>query len=499
MTDFRIPEQVSSFVDGVWIGPRAGAYEIPVACPVDERVVSTLFEADADEVALAVAAAADAFRRGEWAKASVDERKRVLQRIAELIRANSDDLVHCEVTHTGVPIAQARGRHIVRTAMNFNFFAEFISQASDPVFAQNPDYLSWVRREPAGVAGLIAPWNAPLALASMKLAGAIAFGNSCVLKPSEMTPLSFVKLMEIVREAGVPDGVVNLVNGRGPVTGAALVEHPDVDVIAFTGGTATGRAIGAAAGGGLKKVVTELGGKSANVIFADADLERALDAALVAIFSNNGQQCLAGSRILLQRPIADAFVEKFVARAGNLRIGDPFDPATEIGPMISAQQRERVLRHADAARSSDGLEVLYGGRSWPGSDTGFYVEPTVVRADSNASPVCQEEIFGPFATILTFDDFDEAMSIANDSEFGLVAYVWSRDVNTIMTASEVLRSGVIWVNTPLTRELRAPFGGYKNSGVGRDGGEWSRALFTEEKTVTVPRREFPIARLGSDD
>jgi 5-carboxymethyl-2-hydroxymuconic-semialdehyde dehydrogenase/aminomuconate-semialdehyde/2-hydroxymuconate-6-semialdehyde dehydrogenase len=499
MTEHSVPETITSFIGGAWAEPGTTAHAIPVVHPADERRVATLYEADATEVGRAVAAAAAAFRDGRWARAPVADRKRVLMKIRDLVRANRDELAHSEVMHTGVPITQAGGRHLERTALNFEFFAEFISQTHAPVFDQNPDYLTWVRREPVGVAGLIAPWNAPLALASMKLAGAIAFGNSCVLKPSEMTPLSFVKLMEIVREAGVPDGVVNLVNGRGPVTGAALVEHPGVDVVAFTGGTATGRQIGAAAGAGLVKIVTELGGKSANIVFADADLDRALDAALVAIFSNNGQQCLAGSRILLQRPIADEFTERFVARARKLRIGDPFDPRTEIGPLISAAQRERVLQHADAARAAGDIELLCGGRAWAGAERGFYVEPTVVRAANNAAPVCQQEIFGPFATILTFDDFDEAIAVANDTEFGLVAYVWSRDLNTVMAATEALRSGVVWVNTPLTRELRAPFGGYKNSGVGRDGGEWSRALFTEEKTVTVPRRAFPIARLGLGD
>lgn len=499
MTDASVPKTVTSFINGKWVDRRDGAYEIPVVFPGDESRISMLIEADADEVDRAARAARKTFEAGEWSKASVQDRKRVLLRIRDLINAHGDELARCEVLHTGVPISQVRGRHIMRSAMNFEFFAEFISQASAPVFDQNPDFLTWVRREPAGVAGLIAPWNAPLALASMKLAGAIAFGNSCVLKPSEMTPLSFVTLMDIISEAGVPDGVVNLVNGRGPVTGAALVDHPDVNVVAFTGGTTTGRQIGASAGSGLKKVVTELGGKSANIVFADADLERALDAALVAIFSNNGQQCLAGSRILLQRSIADEFTEKFVTRARNLRIGDPFDTATEIGPLISAGQRDRVLGHAADARESPDIEVLCGGQPWSEADRGFFVEPTVVRAASNSLPVCQEEIFGPFATILTFDDFDAAMQVANDSEFGLVSYVWSRDMETIMAATESLRAGVVWVNTPLTRELRAPFGGYKNSGVGRDGGEWSRALFTEEKTITLPRREFPIAKLGVPD
>ena len=490
------PATITSCIDGQWVEPNPAAESIPIICPADSRQIGTLIEADADEVDRAVQSARRTFDSGVWANTSVDERKQVLLKIRDLVLANRDDLIHREVLQTGVPIRQVTERFIPRTALNFEFFAEFISQQFSPVFDQNPDYLSFVRHEPVGVAGLIAPWNAPLPLASMKLAGAIAFGNSCVLKPSELTPLSFVTLMNLVREAGLPDGVANLVNGRGVETGAALVRHPDVRVIAFTGGTETGRLIGSAAGQGLKKVVTELGGKSANIIFPDADLERALDAALVAVFSNNGQQCLAGSRILLHRSIAEQFTEQFVARARNLRIGDPMNSETEIGPLITGTQRDRVLHYANLARETDDIEILCGGNEFESSTKGFFVEPMVVRARNNASPVCQEEIFGPFATLLSFDDFDEAMSIANDTEFGLVSYVWSRDLNTIMAASEALRSGVVWVNTPLTRELRAPFGGYKNSGVGRDGGLWSRALFTEEKTVTIPRRDFPIAELG---
>jgi 5-carboxymethyl-2-hydroxymuconic-semialdehyde dehydrogenase/aminomuconate-semialdehyde/2-hydroxymuconate-6-semialdehyde dehydrogenase len=490
-----IPAIVSSFIDGQWV-TSSRQQKLPVVFAASEEQIAQLAEADEQEVGAAVDNAREVFESGVWSRATVADRKRVMHRVSALIHARRDELAALEVAHTGSPIAQACGRHIPRAALNFEFFAEYIAQAANPVFDQNPDYLTYVRRDPAGVAGLIAPWNAPLALASMKVAGAIAFGNSCVLKPSELTPLSFVPFMEILLEAGVPPGVVNMVNGRGPITGSALVAHPQTDVIAFTGGTATGRLIGAEAGKGIKKIVTELGGKSANIIFADADFERALDAALVAIFSNNGQQCLAGSRILVQRSIAERFTATFVKRAKNLRLGDPYDKHTEIGALISAAQMERVLSYAEQARNTAGVELLAGGKRCAHFDRGYFVEPTVVTATSNSLPVCQEEIFGPFATILSFDDEEEAYAIANDSEFGLVSYVWSQDIGKVMRATEALRAGIVWVNTPLTRDLHAPFGGYKHSGVGRDGGDWSRNLFTEEKTVTIPTRDFPIAKLG---
>jgi 5-carboxymethyl-2-hydroxymuconic-semialdehyde dehydrogenase/aminomuconate-semialdehyde/2-hydroxymuconate-6-semialdehyde dehydrogenase len=490
-----LPLEITSYINGHWKSV-ANQLQSDIVFPADGRSIATLYEADADEVGEAVAAAKTTFESGVWSRASVAQRKQVLRRVHELIIERTNLLASHEVAHTGSPVAQALGRHIPRAALNFEFFAEYISQSSNPVFEQNPDYVTYVTRSPVGVAGLIAPWNAPLALATMKVAGAIAFGNSCVLKPSELTPVSFVPLMQIFEDAGLPPGVVNMVNGQGPITGQALVNHADVGVIAFTGGTATGRLIGAAAGQGIKKVVTELGGKSANIIFADADLERALDAALVAIFSNNGQQCLAGSRILLQESIAEEFTARFVERVEALKLGNPYDTSTEIGPLISQGQLDRVLGYATQARQSKGIEVLTGGEPASGFAAGFYMQPTVVRAANNALAICQEEVFGPFATLLTFNDADEAFAIANDSEFGLVGYVWSNNVQTVMRATEALRAGTIWVNTPLTREIRAPFGGFKHSGVGRDGGDWSRALFTEEKTITIPTREFPIAKLG---
>ena len=483
-------ELVTSFIAGAFTD-GAGAERLPVIYPHDESVVAELAEADAAVVDRAVAAARAAFARGQWRRAPVAERQRVLRRIAALIREREDDLVRRELLNTGIPIRQIRERHVRRAAMNFEFFADYIGQASNESFEQEAPFLTIVRRDPVGVAALVAPWNAPLALATMELAGALAFGNCAILKPSELTPLEFVTIMEICRDAGVPAGVVGLVNGRGTVTGQALVAHPGIDVVAFIGGTETGRHIARAAGGNLKKYVAELGGKSANIITASANRARALDAALVSIFSNNGQQCLAGSRILVEHSIAEEFIAGFVARTKRIRVGDPADPATEVGPVISHAQYDRVLRFAADA------EVICGGTRAEGFERGYYVAPTVARASDNATPLCQEEIFGPFATFLTFRDIDEAIAIANDSQFGLVAYLWSDHLPTVTKAAELLEAGTLWVNTPVARDLRAPFGGFKNSGVGRTGGHASRGLFTEEKVLTMPMADFPIARLGA--
>jgi 5-carboxymethyl-2-hydroxymuconic-semialdehyde dehydrogenase/aminomuconate-semialdehyde/2-hydroxymuconate-6-semialdehyde dehydrogenase len=482
-------EVVTSFIGGAFTD-GAGATRLPVINPHDESVVAELAEADKAEVERAVAAARAAFARGEWRKAPVAQRQKVLRRIASLIREREDDLVARELANTGIPVRQIRERHVRRAAMNFEFFADFIGQTSNESYEQEAPFLTIVRREPVGVAALIAPWNAPLALATMEMAGALAFGNCCVLKPSELTPLEFVTIMEIARDARLPDGVVNLVNGRGTVTGQALVESEGIDVVAFIGGTETGRSIARAAGGNLKKYVAELGGKSANIVTAQCDFARALDAALVGIYSNNGQQCLAGSRILVDESIADRFMAEFVARARRIRVGDPADPATEIGPVISRTQYDRVLRFAADA------EILAGGTRAEGFERGYYVAPTVARAHDNKIPLCQEEIFGPFATFLTFRDIDHALEIANDSQFGLVAYLWSDHLPTVTRVAQELSAGTLWVNTPVARDLRAPFGGFKNSGVGRTGGHSSRALFTEEKVLTLPMGEFPIARLG---
>jgi acyl-CoA reductase-like NAD-dependent aldehyde dehydrogenase len=442
----------------------------------------------------AVSAARRAFDQGPWPRMDIDSRKDILYAIHDVLKAHADELAALEVLQTGLCLSGVR-HHVARAAKNFEMFGEVASTLAGQTYNQHPGYLTYVTREPKGVGALIAPWNAPLALASMRVATCIAFGNTCVLKPSEFTPLSMLRMVELLHEAGLPKGVVNLVNGRGHVTGASLVGHRGIDMVGFTGGTTTGRAIAAAAGQNLKPVILELGGKSANIVFDSADLEAAIDGSLLGIYANNGQMCLAGSRILVQRGIADQFIGRFVERARGIRIGHPMDAATEMGPLAYKSHMERVLSYVDVARA-DGAELLCGGRRAAGFERGYYVEPTAVLAKNNAARVCQEEVFGPFATFLVFDTLDDALRLANESAFGLVSYVWSQDLTEVMRASREIRAGVVWVNTPMMRELRAPFGGYKESGFGRDGATTSAEFFTEAKTTSIPLATVAMARLG---
>ncbi len=491
---FPVPSRVTAYIDGAF-RPAGPGRLLPVVYPATEEPVSELEEAGADDVDRAVRAARHAFTNGPWRRMDGAARQPILRRLAGLIRDHALELAFLECLNSGIPMRHLANGQMPRAAYNFDFFAEFIGQTAGQVYTQDSRYLTLVTREPIGVAALIGPWNAPLALTSMKIAGCIAFGNSCVVKPSEHTPLAVARLMALIQEAGVPDGVVNVVNGRGPVTGDALVRHPEVDLVSFTGGTSTGRAIMATAGAGLKPCSLELGGKSANVVFGSADFDRALDGALLGIFSNNGQQCLAGSRILVERTISQDFIAAFVERTQKLRIGDPMDPATEIGPLAFRAHLDRVLSYVDVAMA-DGAQLLVGGARAPGFTRGTYMQPTAVLAPGNHARICQEEVFGPFATFVLFETFEQAIEIANDSRFGLVSYVWAQDMATALQASRSIRSGVVWVNTPMVRDLRAPFGGFKDSGMGREGGHASMQFYTGEKTTTIPLEAVPMARLG---
>jgi acyl-CoA reductase-like NAD-dependent aldehyde dehydrogenase len=492
---FAAPSVISAFIDGEAV-PSHGSFTIPAIDPATETQIATLLEDDAAAVDQAVRAARRAFDEGPWPHLDLAERRSILNRVRDVLIAHADELAAIDCMDTGVPLWDIAGRKISRVAENFAFFMDVASTAHGETYQQNKKYVTLVTREPMGVAAILAPWNSPMSLASMQIAPAIAFGNSCVVKPSEHTPVSLFRMVQLMHEAGLPRGVVNLVNGRGPVTGAALVAHPGVDMVKFIGGTNTGRSILAGAAPGLKRVGLELGGKSANIIFDDADFDDALTGALLSIYSNNGQQCLAGSRILVQRGIADRFIAAFAARAAAIKVGDPFDPMTEVGPLAFKEHYEKVLSYVDIAKA-DGAQVIAGGGRAPGFAKGHYFSPTAVLARSNAARVCQEEIFGPFASFIVFDTVEEAVRIANDTRFGLVAYLWSQNVRTTMSVSQKLRAGTVWVNTPLVREVRAPFGGFKESGIGRDGARDSLDFYTEAKTTTVPLERIAMRPIGT--
>jgi acyl-CoA reductase-like NAD-dependent aldehyde dehydrogenase len=494
----KIPSAIPGIVDGQPLETGSAVTNIPCISPADETVLTDLTEADSRAVDIAVAAARRAFDHGVWPRMSVADRQRILMQIRQKILDHAAELAHLECIDSGLPLKGIKIAHVPRAAMNFSFFAEVIGQEAGETYTQTEPYLSYVTHEPAGVGALIGPWNMSLGLCTMKIASCIAFGNTCVVKPSEYTPLSMHRFVELVHETDIPPGVVNLVNGRGQVTGNALTRHAEVDRISFTGGTATAAHIMTGAGARLTPVAFELGGKSANIITDTANLDRALDGALISIFTGNGQQCLAGSRILVQGSIADAFIEKFVARCRNIRIGNPLNPETEIGPLCYEEHLHKVLSYVDIAREEGG-ELLTGGKRHAAFDRGFYMEPTALLAVGNQTRICQEEIFGPFAAFLRFDDIDEAIAMANDTSFGLVAYIWSEHLPTIMKASREIRAGTVWVNTPMTRDLRAPFGGYKSSGIGRDSARDCMSFFTEAKTTTVPFNEFTMQQFGREN
>lgn len=487
------PRAVSGFSGGSFVPLRGEV--LPVVDPSTGAVIAHLHESDADEVHGAVMSARRAFDNGPWRHETVEQRQRLLMRIHDAILDQADELAELETINTGIPIRQTRGMHVPRAAYNFKFFAEYIGQAASELYTQEPGFLTMVMREPLGVCALIGPWNVPLGLTSMKLAAALAFGNACVVKPSELTPLTVARLFEILQDCDLPDGQVNLVNGRGQITGAALSEHPQIDMVSFTGGTETGATILSALSRGIKGGAMELGGKSASIIFDDCTFDRALDAALMGVYANNGQMCLAGARVLVQRGIADQFIDAFRQRAAAIRVGDPLDPETELGPMINAAQSKRIAEYVTVGEA-EGARLLTGGKQHPGFSAGNFVEPTAMLVADNAARLCQEEIFGPFATFQIFDTEEEVVQIANDSRFGLAGYVWTENLGRAHRVAGAMRTGTVWINTPMVRDLRSAFGGYRESGLGREGGRGCEAMYTEQKTVMVPLDERPIPALG---
>ena len=491
--EMTLPEVITGHVDGIALPVKKEATQHTVYFPGTGEQISSLQEDDPAAVANAIECAKSHFQGGAWSRASTATRQRVFRRAATLIREHAETLGLLECLCAGLPSSHLASRQVPRAADNLDFFADYIGVMAGETFEQLPGYQTSVTRQPAGVAALFAPWNAPLALASMQIASSLAFGNTCVLKPSEFTPLSILKLVALMEEAGLPPGTINVVNGSG--AGAALASSPDIDRIAFTGGGGTARQVMTAAASHLTPVHFELGGKSANIVFDDADMERAVDGSLVNIFSNSGQICIAGSRILVQRGIAERFSEAFVARTEALIVGNPLEAQTEVGPMAFKAHWQRVLDHIERAKL-EGATLLCGGEARTDLGDGYFVAPTVFQVDNNQLSLCQEEVFGPVVSIQVFDDDDEALSIANDSRFGLVGYCWTSSLARAQAFQQQVDAGTLWINTPLARELRAPFGGFKESGIGRDGPRQAADFFTEEKATIAAVGNTPIRKLG---
>ncbi len=451
--------------------------------PHDGSRLADVALAGAADVDRAVEAARRAF--GAWSRRSAGERGRLLLRLADAIDRDRLALAHLETLNTGHPIRDTSALDVPRTAATFRYFGGMADKFEGSVIPVEPGFLDYVVHEPLGVVGQIVPWNFPVMFTSWKLGPALAAGNTVVLKPSEITPLTALRIAELTAEVGIPPGVVNVVPGFGDDAGERIVRHPDIAKVSFTGSTAVGKRVLAGAASNLKRVGLELGGKGANIVFEDADLARAVGGSLFAIFHNQGQACIAGSRLILHERIADAFLEKFLAFARTIRLGDPLDPATEMGPLTSVLHRDRVLDYCTIAREEGG-EILLGGKA-PGAPEfarGCYVEPTVVRAGVR-DRVAQEEVFGPFVSVTTFRDDDEAIAIANATQYGLGGGLWTRDLSRAHRAAREIRSGMLWVNCYKRVHPGSPFGGIGASGHGREMGFEAMRQYTEPKAVWI--------------
>jgi len=465
--------------------------------PATGEAIAEVAAGGAKEIDAAVAAAKDAFPK--WAATPAKERARLMRKLAELIDQNVPMLAELETQDTGLPISQTSKQLIPRASENFNFFAEVCTRMNGHTYPVDDQMLNYTLYQPVGVCALVSPWNVPFMTATWKTAPCLALGNTAVLKMSELSPLTADQLGRLALEAGIPPGVLNVVQGYGADAGDALVRHPDVRAISFTGGTVTGKKIMANAGG-IKKFSMELGGKSPVLVFEDADLDRALDAALFTIFSLNGERCTAGSRIFVQESVYDKFVKEFAERANRLIVGDPTDPKTNVGSMITRQHWEKVTGYIKLAEE-EGAKILAGGADKPAGlpahlAKGNFVRPTVLADVDNRMRCAQEEIFGPVACLLPFKGEADGLALANDIKYGLASYIWTNDLGKAHRVARGIEAGMVFINSQNVRDLRQPFGGIKESGVGREGGEYSFEVFAEVKNVSVSMGSHHIPRWG---
>jgi aldehyde dehydrogenase (NAD+) len=472
--------QTNMLIGGKWQESRSGK-RFKTVNPVNEEVIAEVAEGSPADVDAAVKAARAAFDSGPWSKMDARDRGRLMNKLADLLEANLDELAALETLDNGKPIADARAADLPLSIDCLRYYAGWADKLTGDTIPIRGNYFCYTRREPVGVAGQIIPWNFPLLMVAWKWGPALAAGCTIVMKPAEQTPLSCLRLAELAQEAGFPDGVINVVPGYGQ-TGAALVKHPGVDKIAFTGHYETAQKIMADAAGTLKRLTFELGGKSPNVVFADADLDAAVAGAEFGLFFNQGQCCCAGSRLFVEQSVHDKFVEKIVARAKQRKVGDPFDTTTTQGPQVDADQFNKILSYIDKGKS-EGATCLTGGNRV--GNKGFFIEPTVFTNVNDNMAIARDEIFGPVMSILPFQGVDEIIERANNTYYGLAAAVWTKDVQKAHKFAASVRAGTVWVNCYDVFDAAAPFGGFKMSGIGRELGAAALNNYTESKTVTV--------------
>ncbi len=476
------PSATKLLINNRWMESESGE-TFATHDPSTGEEICQVAAADSADVDKAVRAARYAFERGPWRRMSAAERGQLLHRLAGLIEMHADELAGLESIDNGKPLSVARRVDVAKTIACYRYFAGWADKVHGRTIPIDGDYFCYTRHEPVGVVGQIIPWNYPMLMQAWKLAPALATGNTVVMKPAEQTPLTALRVGELILEAGFPEGVVNLVPGYGPTAGAAIARHTDVDKVAFTGSTEVGRLIlEAAARSNLKRVTLELGGKSPNIIFADTDLDEAVEGAHSGLFSNQGQICCAGSRVFVEEAIYDRFLEKTVSRAGKRVIGNPLDPRTEQGPQVDQAQFDRVMSYIESGKS-EGAALACGGQRY--GSRGYFIEPTVFSDVHDDMKIAREEIFGPVMSVIPFRSLEEVIERANNTIYGLAAGVWTRDIKKAHAIANNVRAGTVWVNCYNILDARAPFGGFKQSGIGRELGEYGLQQYTEVKTVTI--------------
>ena len=474
-------QQTQCFIGGQWVPAQSGK-TFDTINPATEAVIAKVAEGDQADVDLAVIAARNAFEQGDWPKMDARDRGKLIYRLADLIEENLDELAALETLDNGKPIRDARAADLPMTIDCLRYYAGWADKIHGQTIPVRGNYFTYTRKEPVGVAGQIIPWNFPMLMVAWKWGPALAAGCTVVMKPAEQTPLTCLRMATLAQKAGFPDGVINVVPGYGPTAGAAVVKHPDVDKIAFTGSGEVAQIIMRDAAATLKRITFELGGKSPNIVFADADLDAAIAGAHFGLFFNQGQCCCAGSRLFVQEKIYDKFVDKLSSMNQSRKIGDPLDPETEQGPQVDQAQFDKIMHYIDVGRK-EGAECVNGGNRF--GNRGFFVEPTMFAGVTDDMTIAKEEIFGPVMSILRFKDVDEIADRANKTTYGLAAAVWTRDISKAHSLAAKIRAGTVWINCYDVFDAAAPFGGYKMSGMGRELGERGLDAYTETKTVTV--------------